>query len=188
MYLFGHIGITLGAAALAAQAVNRKSAPGKKAFFGPLARSLDVRLLVIGSMLPDIIDKPTGVVFFRDTFSNGRIFAHTLLFLILLAGVGFWLYRRNGAGWLTALAWGTFAHLVLDEMWRLPKTLYWPLLGLEFDRLNLEGIYSWWLERLISSPFIYVTETIGLAVVIWFGAWVIGRKKTSEFMLKGTID
>ena len=68
---------------------------GKPAWFDALARRVDIRLLAIGSLLPDIIDKPVGQVFFRGTFSDGRIFSHTLLFLALVSLGGYARRRRT---------------------------------------------------------------------------------------------
>jgi hypothetical protein len=36
----------------------------------------DIRLLILGSLLPDLIDKPLGHIILPE--NNGRIFAHTL--------------------------------------------------------------------------------------------------------------
>ncbi len=47
---------------------------------------IDVRLLMLGSILPDLIDKPLGHLIFPE--DNGRIFAHSLLFVILLVLIG----------------------------------------------------------------------------------------------------
>jgi hypothetical protein len=49
----------------------------------------DYRFVLVGSMLPDIIDKPLGQLVLRNLMSNGRIFSHTLLFLLLICLAGF---------------------------------------------------------------------------------------------------
>jgi len=119
MLLFGHAGITLGAAVFLSSVLtsNRSSKTIRNGAMEPssslstnvrtphnfllrklsrltlLGSHIDIRLLLIGSLLPDIIDKPTGQVLFRETFSNGRIFCHTLLFIILVTVIGLLLYR-----------------------------------------------------------------------------------------------
>jgi inner membrane protein len=189
MLIFGHTGFTLGVAALAARAVagRKEGREEKRSFFSPLARYVDIRVLLVGSLLPDIIDKPIGEFFFRSTFHNGRIFAHTLLFLVLIAAAGYYLYRRRGHTWLITLAAGDFMHLALDEMWQVPGTFFWPLLGLHFPRYELADWFGTLLQGLLSEPYIYVSETIGLAVVIWFGAWLIARGKVREFIRHGRL-
>lgn len=189
MLIFGHAGITFGAAALAARAVSKRKSDRaeKESWFAPLTRYVDIRLLIIGSLLPDIIDKPIGQYFFRETFYNGRIFAHTLLFLVLIATAGYYLYRSHGRLWLLTLAAGTFMHLALDEMWQVPGTFFWPLMGLEFDRYELANWFANLLMALLSSPYIYISEAIGLAIFIWFGVWVISQKKVRALIRHGKI-
>ncbi len=90
MLVFGHTGIALGAATLLAGVLGNSRChettrneaiestpyhpqvvPNRKAWWLTLLGShLDIRLLLVGSPLLDIIDKPVGQFFFRETFSN----------------------------------------------------------------------------------------------------------------------
>jgi membrane-bound metal-dependent hydrolase YbcI (DUF457 family) len=190
MLLFGHIGITLGAAALAARPFKKRiylEPAEKTTWFFLLSRYMDIRLLIIGSMLPDIIDKPVGQLIFRGTFSNGRIFAHTLFFLLLITAGGYFLYRRCGKSWMLILAAGTLAHVALDMMWKIPATLFWPLLGFHFPQYE---IYNWVnniLESLMSNPYLYVSEAAGLVIFLWFSIWLAYRKKIRSFISRGKV-
>ncbi|MCQ8894419.1 MAG: metal-dependent hydrolase [Methanolinea sp.] len=88
---------------------------------------------VCGSVLPDVIDKPLGLLL-AGSMGFGRIFSHTLLFvtLVLCAGVVVWMDSRNrayGDGILIAAALGIFLHHVLDTLWDEPRTWFWPLYG-----------------------------------------------------------
>ncbi len=187
MLLLGHTGITLGVATLLDGAVKnrRSSQAGKVSWFVSLASHIDVRLMLIGSLLPDIIDKPVGQFFFRETFSYGRIFSHTLLFLIIIAAVGFYLYQRRRNVWLLTLAFGTFMHLVLDEIWNIPVTLFWPFLGFTFERIDLTGWASNIFQALLSSPRVYVPELLGLVILLWFGLALVGGRKAGAFIRHG---
>jgi len=121
--------------------------------------------LALGSLLPDIIDKPLGLIVFGSP-SMGRIVAHTLLFLLLLASLSF--YSRDIR--LCSLTWGVFIHFSLDFMWNSPETLLWPLLG-PFPSVSLLDIMSY-LEMLLSglmNPGIAIPEMAGLAYLIYFG-------------------
>jgi inner membrane protein len=190
MLFFGHAGLTLGAAAVAAVTLDRRQVDGteKRSWFSSLTRRIDVRLLLVGSLLPDIIDKPLGQYILEDIFQNGRIYAHTLLFLVLLAGAGYYLFKSRRQIWLLTLAAGTLAHLALDEMWQVPGTFFWPLMGFGFPRYDLAGYIGNLFKELISDPYIYVSETIGLAIVIWFGAWLISRHSIGAFIRHGRMD
>jgi inner membrane protein len=187
MMLLAHTGITLGAATMLAGAVRlkKKSANGISTWFTSLSEYVDIRILLIGSLLPDIIDKPLGVFFFRDTFSSGRIFAHTLLFTVILAAAGFLLYHRRYRTWLLVLAFGTFIHLILDQIWLTPKTMLWPFLGFTFDRLDVSDWFTLWFRDLFKYPDLYIPEFIGLAILIWFGITMINRKKVGVFLKQG---
>lgn len=200
LLVFGHAGITLGAVTLlnglATGAISkrkkvyakigpedntpRKSPPGwLTAGFTHLGRRWDIRILLVGSLLPDIIDKPLGQVVFRESISTGRIFFHTLLFTIVMALGGLFLRYRTGKTWLLVLSVGTFAHLILDEMWQqesLP-TLLWPLYGLEFPRAELtDWVGNIW-QALLHNPAVYIPEIIGGVIIILF-LWVLLRNGT----------
>ena len=186
MLLFAHTGIALGAATVVSGALtNRKE---KISWFGALTKYFDVRLLMVGSMLPDIIDKPVGQYFFRETFQNGRIFSHTLLFLIILSGIGWYLLKTHRQKWMLTLASGTAIHLILDQMWNTPRTLFWPLMGYQFVTGNLEGWAAGIIKSITSSPQTYIPEAIGLAILIWFGLVVITRKQSVALLKTGRIS
>ena len=197
MLLFGHVGITLGVVGVIAGIANNRSRveasastknPGTDdaiavktarhpAFWlTALGGYLDIRFLLVGSLLPDIIDKPVGQYLFQETFSNGRIFCHTLIFVILIAASGWYLYRCYHRTWLLALASGTLSHLLLDRMWETPKTLLWPLFGLSFQRIDLTYWTSRLLHALLTDPGTYIPEIVGISVVLWF-AWLLWRRR-----------
>jgi inner membrane protein len=182
--LFSHIGIALGASTIISGGINRE----KLAWFDKLSKYLDIRFLVIGSMLPDIIDKPVGQYFFRDTFQNGRIFSHSLLFFLVITALGYYLWRKQHRTWLLALAAGTLTHLVLDSMWRVPKTLFWPVMGWSFPKIELENWAGGIWHALFHEPGVYIPEIIGLAVVLWFAVWVIWRRKAGVFLKYGRVS
>ena len=66
--------------------------------------------LLLGMLLPDIVDKPLYYARVSDIFSCTRTIGHTglLAVVLLLAGL---LRRRR---WLAALALGMLTHLLLD--------------------------------------------------------------------------
>ena len=202
MLVLGHAGITLGAAALLQSMVSRKhpfvvktsnpkqwpsrtreSVPfhdsvstTKASPLMSLANRIDVRLLLIGSLLPDIVDKPLGQYLFRDIFNTGRILCHTLLFVVLMTLVGLLLHRSRGTGWLLVLAFGSLAHLILDEMWLTPRTLFWPFLGLTFERIELTDLTTFLIDSL-SEPTVFIAELVGATILIWLFT-VLARNRT----------
>jgi membrane-bound metal-dependent hydrolase YbcI (DUF457 family) len=187
MLIFAHAGITLGAATLVAGVVNKKqsSHSTKTSWFTSLSRYVDIRMLLVGSLLPDIIDKPVGQYFFRETFSNGRIFSHTLLFLIVLTGIGFYLFKRYRQVWMLTLSAGTFSHLIMDGMWAAPATLFWPLLGFTFEKEELTDWLWKILRELFSHAGDYIPELTGLLILLWFGLALVFQRKVSAFFKYG---
>ena len=189
MLLLGHAGITLGAATLLAGVAEKyhSSQIRKLSWFASLASYVDIRLLLVGSLLSDIIDKPVGHYFFRETFGSGRIFSHTLIFLIIITAVGFYLYKSRRKVWLLTLASGTFLHLVLDQMWSDPATLFWPFLGFTFARVEEIDWLSNIFQALITNPVVYVSEALGMAILVWFGLTLFTRKKIGVFIKQGKV-
>ncbi len=186
MLLFAHTGLTLGAATIAAGVANRRS--GKTPRFVSLSKYVDVRILMVGAMLPDIIDKPVGMYFFVNTFHNGRIFSHTLLFLLLLIGIGLVLYKTKRQVWMLTLAAGTFTHLIFDGMWGVPGTLLWPLYGWNFSSIEIEGFFGHIFKEVVSDPVIFTSEAIGLAIIIWYWVFAIQRKQLGAMLKTGRIS
>ena len=214
MLLFGHAGLTLGAAVLLSGALTRgqerEAAMGAVAATPPrprlvvqrllsalaskmslwlttLGRRLDIRLLLVGAFLPDLIDKPLGQIFLSETISNGRIFSHTLLFILVIGLGGFYLYRRLHKVWLLVLVAGSFMHLILDEMWRIPQTLFWPFQGLSFEKIDLTNWLSNLFHALVHEPTVSISELAGAAVIVWF-IWSLARRgKIYAFLRNGQI-
>jgi inner membrane protein len=210
LLVFGHTGITLGAVTLinglVTGAVSKRektyplpepdnNAPGKSLsgglflWFARLGH-MDLRILLVGSLLPDIIDKPLGHILLREYLSSGRIYAHTLLFVILITLGGFLIRYRTGKTWLLVLSLGTFIHLILDEMW-LPEwraTLLWPLYGLEFPKAELTGWVGNLWDALLHEPAVYVPEIIGAVIIIVF-LWVLIRNgNLTSFLKRGHLS
>jgi membrane-bound metal-dependent hydrolase YbcI (DUF457 family) len=213
MLILGHAGIALGAAVLLDRAlskndlvVNRQHNSQKQpqsystlvraqsfmsgnraAHLTSLVKQIDIRVLLIGSLLPDIVDKPLGLYLFRDTFSSGRIFCHTLLFLILITIAGVYLYRRRAKVWLLVLSFGTMTHLILDRMWLTPRTLLWPFYGFRFPPEDVSKWGSNMLHELLKDPGIYVPELIGAVILAWF-IWMLVRDgKVYAFIKNGRV-
>ncbi len=210
MLLFSHIGITLGSAAILAGVDDRlrvaaicsrvphaSNAGGKANWltggsetigscFESLARKIDIRALVVGALLPDIIDKPIGHWLLAGRLDNGRIFGHTLLLLLVMAFIGWLVFKRRGSMFVFAISFGVVAHLVLDGMWQNPQTLFWPLLGIAFPK----GEPGNWLAGIIRSltqPDVYTTEIIGLAICCAFGFWLIRKRAVFRFLRSGKV-
>jgi hypothetical protein len=98
--------------------------------------------VALGALLPDLIDKPLTWFLFPDAFNDDHIFGHALLLPLALFLLGLFSARRGDARPLLVGA-GALTHLLVDPVVLYPKTLFWPLLGLEFpDAKGIAGGYQ----------------------------------------------
>jgi hypothetical protein len=134
-----------------------------------LADRLGTRAVVLpcmlGALLPDLVDKPLGILVLGGELGSGRIYLHTLLFLVLFllaGGVAFARYHRPG---LLAAGVGAASHQVLDLMWLQPKAWLFPFLG-RFPPIETEG---WFLRALLlelRDPLEYVSGGVLLLLLL----------------------
>lgn len=197
MLLLAHAGIPLGVAWLSCRAIGRAkprpSVVGNSAHCTaedhsparPWITSLDYRFLLLGSILPDIIDKPLGTWLLRDALGNSRAFGHTLLLTAVLMIAALYLYARRRDLSLLYLSFGFVAHLYLDEMWHYPRTLLWPLDGWSFDKMDVGN----WLEMVLTSlrtePSVYVPEIIGGLLLGAFFFNLVRQGQLRRFLRSG---
>ncbi len=165
MWIFGHLGIGSKIAA-------------------PLGRRLPYRAILLGTILPDLVDKPLYYGLSLATGKYGaelglisctRTFGHTGIFVVGLTAIA-WLKRSP---LLAAIGLGVASHLVLDGFQD-----YWI-----HERMHIEGESSLRLAALfpfyearfgvqpfptlfdhlksVGRPLLLLTEGIGLAILGW---------------------
>jgi len=160
MFIFGHLGI------------------GSK-LVSPFSKDLPLKAVLLGTLLPDIIDKPLFIFYKSLTgqaldsggiISGTKTFGHTAALTLLLMGLA--VSRKNK--WLAALVLGSASHIVLDMLFEnfrgtwtpeLLNTLFWPFLGWNFYIFKLESA-SDYLNGMLSPP-ILVTELLGALILGW---------------------
>ncbi len=179
--------MTWGGALLLVEASRRlaRSAPvAEAAAQRPPHAGIDYRFVILGSILPDLIDKPLGVFLLREQLSNGRTIAHSLLFGLLVTLAALTRRGKVSRGLLSA-ALGSAAHLVLDQMWTQTDTLFWPLKGLSFQRQDISRWLQQVLEQLRSDPYTYISEAAGAVVVLALLLDLRRRHALPEFLRSG---
>ena len=147
---------------------------------------IDYRLVLVGSSLPDIIDKPVFLLFGNTVTLSGRDYAHTLLFplVLLIGGLLLLKYQRS---WLLTVSLSSVMHLILDQMWSYSVILLWPLLG------PLPGAVTtgWTSNRLFDMfaiPEIYIPEIIGVVILLIIFYRLVKKRGITGFITRGTID
>ena len=155
MFLLGHLGIGLGLAwVLAWRAPTR----------------IDYRLVLLGAILPDLIDKPLGIALGLET----RLWGHTFLFLFAILAASF-LPRWAG---LRFVGFGGATHLLLDGIWARPYVPLWPAYGWAFPPAGFDP--EFWFETLLRDPLVQAGEISGFLLLAGF-AWVHGIRSWSAF-------
>ncbi|MDN7012749.1 metal-dependent hydrolase [Methanoculleus sp. FWC-SCC3] len=119
----------------------------------------------LGAVLPDLIDKPVGHLLLGGSLNSGRLFGHGLLFLTILAVAGIALYRRRESFALLAVTAGVLSHQVLDAMWAMPVTWYFPLLG-PYEPYEFTNYFGGAILAEISSlsEWIFLAASAGIAL------------------------
>lgn len=180
MIFFGHLGLTTAVVKTCEVKFHKDKKPNDKF-------PIDYRVVLAGSILPDIIDKPIGAGLFRNTFHNSRIFAHTLLFSLLLVMTGLYILYKHRNNNILLLGICSSVHLVLDSMWLYPSILFWPYFGWKFP-VRPEGN---WVEsdilRLLSDPRYYLPELIGFIIMAYYFIRLVRSKQIKDFASKGKL-
>ncbi|KKM72286.1 hypothetical protein LCGC14_1422010 [marine sediment metagenome] len=128
--------------------------------------------LLIGSILPDLIDKPLLLL----GFGTGRYFSHNLLFVLISFFTLFLLSKKN-LGMSLPFLCGVSIHLILD----IPYVpFFYPFILYE-DILIGEPIL-FWMEAYLTKPLIQITEIAG---VIFFAYILIKNRlyNTKDILL-----
>jgi hypothetical protein len=129
-------------------------------------RRIDYRFVLVGAVLPDIVDGLLGPFLFEGP--AGRWIAHSILAVVVVTVAIIVSLRGERRLAVFGLGVGWLLHLVADGMWEAPRTFLWPAFGSEFATEPREP-YSWGL--LTNPPDHLGTwggELVGLGILVWF--------------------
>ncbi|ATU08083.1 metal-dependent hydrolase [Methanohalophilus portucalensis] len=158
MFVFGHVGLTILAFYLAEQWLPR------------LQGKINYGFVAIGALLPDLIDKPLGRFLLADSLASGRIFAHTLIFWILVGLIIVLIWQKWRADFLLILPGAAVLHLLEDSMWQTPEVLFWPFMGWGFRADEIGGGFMDYLLHVFSNCYdpamsmVFVSEVFGIMI------------------------
>jgi inner membrane protein len=129
---------------------------------------MDLRWLALGSILPDVIDKPIASILFNGTFHTHRVYGHTLLFPVVLMLAASIATRRGTTARraMLALVIGSFVHLLLDGAWTTPEAFLWPFFGWTFPAMSGSD-FPTLLHSMITDPLVWVGEALGAAYLVY---------------------
>lgn len=130
-------------------------------------KTADLRYLLLGSLLPDIIDKFLYLVTITD---NSRTYGHTLLFAVGTLFLIMIVTNRNSTNRKSCLLVpiALLFHLLLDEMWMFKETLFWPIFdGLFSQQLSSANSLFELFIISINKAEVLIKELIGLVCLFF---------------------
>lgn len=150
--------------------------------------AMDLRFLLLGAVLPDLLDTPVGLAAW-ERFHAVRLWSHSIAFAAVVMVVVLVATRRGPSRrrWMP-LAIGVLLHLVLDGMWRQQETLWWPFLGTAPTPTGFATAGEW-LRWLASHPATWAGELLGGAylVVLAVRSRLGDRDRLREFLAHGRV-
>lgn len=137
------------------------------------------------SIIPDILDKYLGLTY--EPLNSGRTVAHSLLFIGIISFflIAIVIYTHRHAILLVAAPLALLLHQLLDEIWKLPTTWFYPLLG-PFAKdigIGTPGPWFWGMVvREINDPIEWMS---GIAIVLILGFMVYGQWVMKRMEVQG---
>lgn len=111
----------------------------------------DYRLLVVGALLPPLVDVWSGGAWVMHSLTASVV----LLVVVMVVTIG----RRPRRRMLLGLPLGTLLHLVFTGAWADPQVFWWPFGGWSFGGAELPiASRGWWNVAL---------ELVGVVLVLW---------------------
>lgn len=131
---------------------------------------VDVRFLLLGAILPDLVDLPVGTILFPERYSTGELWFHSLIVPTIYMTIVLVATRRGRRrrAWM-ALGVGWLLHLVIDGMWVSQDVFLWPFFGWEIP----PGQAPFWplaWQRALHDPWRWIEEAVAIAYLAWL--WI----------------
>jgi hypothetical protein len=150
------------------------------------ASEVDYRAAAVAALLPDLVDKPLSLTLLSDSGTSQGV-AHTLAahatFSLALA--------RLKPDWLP-YALICNSHLLADQMWKYPRTLFFPFSG-RLDSWKFMGSPSAMVAayaEILRRPAILIGEAIGVALLGWVvrRGRLCRRRHLARFLRTGSLE
>lgn len=153
MYLLGHLGFTSLVGIYFNKYFKAESISHNSNLVGFWS------FLLVGSMFPDIFDKPIGSII----YSTGRWLGHTLLFIIIISLIILFVFKFSSDAviYSSAFLLGNIMHLILDQPSLGVEIPFFPLFPNPFDATGWNSFLFG-----IQDPFVLLTELIGMVILV----------------------
>lgn len=193
MLIFGHVGITTGIIKLYEKAINRRNPKNNK--------FIDYRIVILGSILPDIIDKPIVQIIYGLQNHEGHLIAHSFIFSILLIILGIVMLRRSKNKSIFLLGICSFIHQVLDKVVLIPNEHF--LQNINSSHFAVLKIFKFvhyitvpictvfpYLSGVMmyfEKPCVFMSEVMGFIIIIYFVCKLSKNKGYENFLKYGRL-
>jgi len=172
---------------LIGSAPGRRNTPGKNSIDGhfdsaamndgPPAETIDYRLVALGALLPDMVDRAIRAAGGRKSWRRDQhLLGHTLLLNAPVVAAGISLARRRRDARLLAVGAAAMTHLLVDPVIRSPRNLFWPLLGLTFPE-----------SRGLNRPLTILTQIAAAVAVVATVLNLQRRGRLNDFIARGSL-
>jgi len=153
--------------------------------------------VLVGSQLPDVIDKP--LAWWLGVFPTGRDLGHSLLFATVLIPIVYTVaFRYDRIEAATAFAIGHLSHLLADLPPRAflgypfsTEFLFWPIVSHDTFSYNEQLFEPPAIVELVVTPFtdsaVYFTLQIGLFVLA-VGIWYLDGTPGTEYVRRSSSE
>ena len=137
--------------------------------------AIDHRLVILGTLLPDLIDGLSGSPWVLHTLSAPI----AVMVMVMALTIG----RRHQRRLVLALPIGMFWHLVFDGAWINTQLFWWPITGLSFVDAEIPAS-----DR--GVILLLLLEFLGFAAICW--AWrrmgLTNSSRRRLFIRTGRLD
>lgn len=193
MLIFGHVGLTMAIVRTCEYA-----AEGKSKRYND---NIDYRIVILGALLPDIIDKPLVQALYGLNAHSGHFIGHSFLFSGALIIIGIISLLRGRKNSVLLLGVGSLIHQILDKLMLLPNVFLLPVLKkgssiIPQQLYFLHGVtepiyrtvpYLGEVKLYLMEPYVYIPEVIGFLIIVYFICRLIINKSIIKFLRSGRL-
>lgn len=188
MLIFGHVGITTGVVRIYEKAAKRKS--------GVNNNLIDYRIVMAGSLLPDIIDKPLVQIIYGLNDHEGHFIAHSFVFsaLIIILGLIMPYFKGNKNVFLLGMC--SLMHQLFDKLVISPNVFHLKninLIKIKFvhNLITSEYIKTSYFRNVVfylEKPYVFISEVLGFAIIVYFVCKLFINKGHMKFLKYGNLE
>lgn len=150
---------------------------------------IDYRLLLIGAILPDLLDKSLSYLLPDGHAPGGRAVGHSVVFLLLLSGIFFiQRHKKFKTTHIETFLAGSAAHDLLDTMWLYPKIWFWPIGERLYDACPLDTLDETIRLGSIHITKISVFEFIGAGILLYYFIQLVRKSHFAYFIRTGKLS